>query len=79
MGAWDFLKDLLFEVAEAAGVERPLIRYAGRESSASPATGLLSDHQREQAALIDEALSLDVEPVGRIAYRSALRSERERK
>jgi 2-oxoglutarate dehydrogenase E1 component len=79
MGAWDFLKDLLTEVARTAGADHPEFRYAGRESSASPATGLLADHQAEQARLIDEALSLDLETVGRIAQRIAIHSARKRK
>jgi 2-oxoglutarate dehydrogenase E1 component len=33
-------------------------RYAGRRAAASPATGLASRHAKEQAKLIDEALSL---------------------
>ncbi|MDT2074041.1 MAG: hypothetical protein RMX60_11300, partial [Planktomarina sp.] len=33
-------------------------RYAGRATSSSPATGLASIHKSQQAALIDEALSL---------------------
>jgi 2-oxoglutarate dehydrogenase E1 component len=33
-------------------------RYAGRAAAASPATGLASRHAKEQAKLIDEALSV---------------------
>ena len=36
---------------------RRVIRYAGREASASPATGSLREHRREQEALVLEALS----------------------
>ena len=79
MGAWDFLKELLTEVAVAAGVKHPELRYAGRESSASPATGLMSDHLLEQACLIDEALSLKLAPSGRIAHREAVHTERQTK
>ena len=70
MGAWDFVKELLPEVARTAGAEHPDVRYAGRETSASPATGLMTDHQAEQARLIDEAFSLELEQVGRIAHRA---------
>jgi len=31
-------------------------RYVGRAAAASPATGVLSKHQAQQKALIDEAL-----------------------
>ncbi len=79
MGAWDFLKELLPEVARVVGVEHPQVRYAGRETSASPATGLMADHHAEQARLIDEAFSLELEPLGRIAHRVAIRAERERR
>jgi 2-oxoglutarate dehydrogenase E1 component len=71
MGAWDFLKDLLPEIAHQAGCEKPLIRYAGRETSAAPATGLAKDHRAEQARLLDQALSLGIEPQGRLKYRKS--------
>jgi 2-oxoglutarate dehydrogenase E1 component len=79
MGAWDFVKELLLEVARESGCEHPMVRYAGRETSASPATGLLRNHQAEQAQLIDEALRLEVEPMGRIAHRKAIQAEQERR
>ncbi len=79
MGAWDFMQDLLPEVARSIGCEHPEPRYAGRETSASPATGLASDHAAEQIRLVDEALSLDVQPMGRLAHRVAISTERERK
>ncbi len=69
MGAWDFLKDLLPEIAREAGCSDPRVRYAGRETSAAPATGLVDHHRREQDQLIDEALELRVEPTGRLAQR----------
>jgi len=37
--------------------ERP--KYAGRTASASPATGAYHIHQKEQAQLTSEALSLE--------------------
>ncbi|HCQ66629.1 MAG TPA: hypothetical protein DIU07_16430 [Rhodobacteraceae bacterium] len=33
-------------------------RYAGRPASASPATGLMSQHKAQQEALIDDALTI---------------------
>ncbi len=36
--------------------QRPV--YAGRPASASPATGLASQHKAQQTALIDDALTL---------------------
>jgi len=35
---------------------RPI--YAGRAAAASPATGLASRHKAEQAALVDDALTV---------------------
>jgi len=58
MGAWDFLEPRLEEAMGAAGSEpgRPL--YAGRRPTASTATGLASRHAKEQAGLIDQALTI---------------------
>ncbi len=57
MGAWFFVAPLIEEVMGKLRMGgRP--RYAGRAAAASPATGLASRHAKEQAKLIDEALSL---------------------
>ncbi len=40
----------------ALAADRPL-RYAGRRASASPAVGSLKRHRKQQAALVDQALS----------------------
>jgi len=32
--------------------------YAGRKAAAAPATGLASTHKKEQAALVNDALTL---------------------
>jgi 2-oxoglutarate dehydrogenase E1 component len=55
-GAWLFVEDLLEQCLADAGFAgmRPL--YAGRDASASPATGLAKRHLAEQAALIAAAL-----------------------
>ena len=50
MGAWSFLAPV---IEEAIG-RRP--EYVGRASTASPATGSLTLHKREQAALVANAL-----------------------
>jgi 2-oxoglutarate dehydrogenase E1 component len=59
-GAWFFVEPLIEDSLKAAGstVARP--RYAGRNASASPATGLASRHKAEQAALVADALGLSV-------------------
>jgi 2-oxoglutarate dehydrogenase E1 component len=48
------------EAAKEAGVKNPRPRYAGRNASASPATGLAKRHTAEQAALVADALHLSV-------------------
>jgi 2-oxoglutarate dehydrogenase E1 component len=53
MGGWTFLQERLENLLSSC--ERP--KYVGRTASASPATGSYSIHQKEQAALIAEALS----------------------
>ncbi len=59
MGAWSFvaprIEQVLTELDGAA--RRP--RYVGRAAAASPATGFLVLHQREQRALIDDALGVE--------------------
>ncbi|MEO1967476.1 MAG: 2-oxoglutarate dehydrogenase E1 component [Sphingomonadaceae bacterium] len=57
-GAWFFVDRLIEEAAEKAG--KPGMRpcYAGREVSASPATGLAKRHQVQQEALVSIALGL---------------------
>ncbi|MDH3308480.1 MAG: 2-oxoglutarate dehydrogenase E1 component, partial [Acidimicrobiia bacterium] len=50
MGAWNFVRPLLHDLA---GDE---IRLVGRVESASPATGSHSLHGHEQAAIVAEAL-----------------------
>ncbi len=58
MGAWGCVQSEIEEVlVELDGCsKRP--RYVGRPAAAAPATGLLRRHNREQALLVDEALTL---------------------
>jgi 2-oxoglutarate dehydrogenase E1 component len=51
MGAWRFLRRRLARMLPS----RDALRYIGRPESASPATGSLRAHRREQAALIAAA------------------------
>ena len=55
MGGWTFVQDRLENLLP--NCERP--RYVGRASSASPATGSYSIHQKEQSELIAQALATD--------------------
>jgi 2-oxoglutarate dehydrogenase E1 component len=66
MGAWSFVRDLIPRVAEKVGCAHTVPRYAGREASASPATGIHARHKTEQAKLVDEALTVGSDIVNRI-------------
>ncbi|WP_333605555.1 2-oxoglutarate dehydrogenase E1 component [Novosphingobium sp.] len=59
-GAWFFVESQIEQAAQEAGVKSPRPRYAGRQASASPATGLAKRHNSEQAALVADALHLSV-------------------
>jgi len=54
MGGWTFMQERLENLLPSC--ERP--RYVGRSASASPATGSYSIHQKEQAQLVADALSV---------------------
>lgn len=59
MGAWFFVEPYMEDMLKDIGHKksaRP--RYVGRIAAASPATGMLRRHQAEQAALVNEALSV---------------------
>ncbi|MDZ3830275.1 MAG: 2-oxoglutarate dehydrogenase E1 component [Sphingopyxis sp.] len=59
-GSWFFVNELIEEALDDAGHKGMRPRYAGRHAAASPATGLMSRHQTEQAALVADALGLNV-------------------
>ncbi len=54
MGAWSYIGPRL----EEAGREGTRVRYAGRERSASPATGAKTIHNAEQRRLVEKAFSV---------------------
>ena len=72
-GAWLFVEDLLEQCLAGAGLSGMRPQYAGRDASASPATGLAKRHAAEQAALIAAALGHDTndqkagQPAGAVA------------
>ena len=53
MGAWTFIGPRLKKLNDGSRV-----RYAGRDRSASPATGSKAVHTREQKALVEEAFNV---------------------
>jgi len=71
MGAWTFVSDFIEEVVVEMGFAEPILRYAGRSAAASPATGFAERHEHEQRALVDEALTVGLSPIGRIGDRKA--------
>jgi 2-oxoglutarate dehydrogenase E1 component len=56
MGAWHFMDANIEWVLTHLGYIHRRPRYAGRAAAASPATGQLSKHLAEQAALVNDAL-----------------------
>ncbi len=61
MGAFTFIRDFFEDHMSRIGRD-PTLKYAGRASAASPATGLMSKHIAQQKALIDEALTIPGNP-----------------
>lgn len=57
-GAWDFVDRKIETALIDAKHKKPRPRYVGRVASASPATGSNARHHAEQAALVDEALTV---------------------
>ena len=62
MGAWTFVAPQFEAVLGELDDAPPRARYVGRQAAASPATGFLVVHQREQRALIDAALDGEAAP-----------------
>ena len=56
MGGWTFVRDFIEEAMQTAGARQQRLIYAGRDAAASPATGTLGRHKREQASLVADAL-----------------------
>lgn len=61
MGAWSFIAPYLEQVLCELGRDGERPAYIGRKTAASPAVGYLQIHEREQSALVHEALRLEVE------------------
>ena len=57
-GAWTFMEPNLEWVLGRLDTAAKRPRYVGRATSASPATGLASAHKAQQAALVNDALTL---------------------
>ncbi|NRB03833.1 MAG: 2-oxoglutarate dehydrogenase E1 component [Rhodobacteraceae bacterium] len=57
-GAWTFIEPNIEWVLSRIKAKHTRPVYAGRATSASPATGLASQHKAQQAALVDDALTI---------------------
>ena len=58
-GGWTFVEPNIEWVLTRIGAAHTRPLYAGRTASASPATGLASQHKAQQAALVDDALTTE--------------------
>jgi 2-oxoglutarate dehydrogenase E1 component len=58
-GGWTFIEPNIEWVLGRIDAKHPRPRYVGRATSASPATGLASQHKAQQQALVDEALTIE--------------------
>jgi len=58
-GAWTFIEPNIEWVLQRIGATNTRPRYVGRPASASPATGLASQHKAQQAALVNDALTIE--------------------
>ncbi len=57
-GAWTFIEPNIEWVLSRIGAKHTRPIYVGRATSASPATGLASQHKAQQEALVNEALTI---------------------
>ena len=60
-GGWTFMEPNIEWVLGRLKAKHPRPRYAGRPATASPATGLASQHKAQQEALVNDALSFEGE------------------
>ncbi len=58
-GAWTYIEPNLEWVLTRIAAKNSRPRFVGRNASASPATGLASEHKRQQAALVNDALTIE--------------------
>ena len=58
-GAWSFIEPNIEWTLTRIGAKHQRPRYVGRATSASPATGLASQHKAQQEALVNEALTIE--------------------
>ena len=60
MGSWTFVRDFIEDIMAENEMKQTRLNYAGRAAAASPATGTLSRHNREQNDLVAAALGIPI-------------------
>ena len=60
MGAWALARDCIENIMIDVGTKQQRLSYVGRAAAASPATGSLTRHNKEQQSLVSVALGLDI-------------------
>mgnify|MGYP002831554924 CR=1 FL=1 len=58
-GAWSFIEPNIEWVLGRIDAKHGRASYVGRATSASPATGLASQHKAQQEALVNDALTIE--------------------
>ncbi|CUH65965.1 2-oxoglutarate dehydrogenase E1 component [Thalassovita gelatinovora] len=58
-GGWNFIEPNIEWVLTRIGAKHTRPTYVGRSASASPATGLASQHKAQQQQLVDDALTIE--------------------
>jgi 2-oxoglutarate dehydrogenase E1 component len=59
MGSWFYIREPLEDHLKKMGHNETTVRYTGRAAAAAPATGLAKKHLIEQAALVNDALTVE--------------------
>lgn len=57
-GPWNFIHQKLEAIMHQAGYQNARIQYAGRDASASPATGVFSRHEAQRKSFVEQALTI---------------------
>ncbi|HJP53588.1 MAG TPA: 2-oxoglutarate dehydrogenase E1 component [Rhodospirillales bacterium] len=63
MGGWTFVYQRLENILDELGKSPSRPVFAGRKAAASPATGIAKVHHEEQARLVEEALTAEVDAI----------------
>ena len=78
MGAWSYMDRRIEDLLRHLDIKANRPGYAGRAESAATAAGLLRRHNREQAALVDEALTVAADAGSQEARAGAERPPKKR-